>query len=308
MSKTKKQTIFIRDGAGHLLLSQSQEQELKKPDDLGYWGTPEVLSRYSSCCKSMLYRIKDRVYQCSTCGSMFDLRSSIANQTPDDAWFYMGPHPIIHTEFKKSSKCLSRRVVAQAFKPTHLTPPPAFSPAGGGGFSTQMRYYPKEWMYRSKKIPYKTPRIEITEEERKGLERWVPFFKALKESPKRVKNLGLTLLFNLPNFLLLGSLGLIGIFQVDLFFNALEQHRVIVDYNVKRLKRKRTLSDEQEKELRRLQTMQKTIKRKMDELKKTKIMMGGTAEDTGWRTVGDKRIYVGPKETDIPTEFEPTVV
>lgn len=293
--------LSIRD---KLIVSQDLNYEPIK----GYWGTPEVLSRYSSCCGSMLYRIKDRVYQCITCGHKFDLRSSIANMTPDDAWFYMAPHPV-YIEPKKSSKYLSRRVTSQqAFKPTHLTPPPAFSPAGGGGFSTQMRYYPKEWMYRTKKMPYRTPEIKITEEERKGLERWVPFFKALKESPKRAKNLGLTFLFNLPNFLLLGSLGLIGVFQVDLFFNALEQHRVIIDYNVKRLKRKRTLSDEQEKELKRLQIMQKTIKQKMDQLKKTKAMMGGTAEDTGWRTVGDKRIYVGPRETGIPTEFEPTAV
>lgn len=300
MNTTGRLMISVRDN-NRLLLSQMQE--LKKSNEPGYWGTPEVLSRYSSCCASMLYRIKDRVYQCSTCGSMYDLRGSIANQTPDDAWFYMGPHPILHT--RTSEKYLSKRVNAQAFKPTHLTPSPSFPLGGGGGgkgLSTPMRYFPQDWMYRTKKLPYKTPGVKITDEERKGLERWLPFFKALKESPKKTKNLGLTLLFNLPNFLLLGSLGLIGIPQIDLFFNTLHQHKAVIDYNVKRLKRKKTLTDEQNKEYKRLLSQQRIIRQKLEQLKKAKVAAG---EDTEWRTVGDKRIYMGPKEeTIIPTEFE----
>lgn len=303
MKVTKKQAISVRDDSGHLLLSQAQG--LNESSELGYWGTPEVLTRYSTCCASMWYRIKDRMYQCSTCGSIYDLHNSIASQTPDDAWFYMGPHPIIHTK-RSNEKYLSKRYVeAQAFKSPHLETAPSFSPgsSAGKGFSTQMRYDPTQNMYRSRRTPFKVPGIKVTDEDRKGLERWLPFFKGIKESPKKAKNLGLTMLLNLPNFFLLGALGLVGVPQFDLLMSSFEQHKAVVDYNVKRLKRKKGLTEAQNKEYKSLLLQQRMINRKMEQLKKAKVMAGG--EDSGWRTIGDKSIYVGPKqETEIPTEFE----
>lgn len=89
-----------------------------------YFGTPEVFTRYSPCCKEPWLRISDRVYQCSLCGKIYTPQTSIADQTPDDAYFYMAPHPV--RALSQRDKMIVKKALSvhaqQGKAPSYLTP------------------------------------------------------------------------------------------------------------------------------------------------------------------------------------------
>lgn len=89
-----------------LIFNKLPQQDVK-PLSVDF-GTPEVLTRYSKCCDAQLIPLEvetgHRLYQCSLCGIIYDYKSSVANQFPDDPLYYQAPHFVTALNKKQLSK------------------------------------------------------------------------------------------------------------------------------------------------------------------------------------------------------------
>lgn len=247
-------------------LSQRADLDQMRKDETtkNYWGTPEALSRYSPCCTAMLHRIEDGIQQCTLCGQVYYQSSSVANQTPDDPWFYQGPHPLISSPSKE-------RLAEQTVVLTR---------------------YGSSWFNRK------------DEEGRSGFERWIPFWKDIKDTVTLkkpinfAKNLSLTGLLAIP---ILGVGGLAALpFGLSMARDELKKHDLLTSEKVEQARGSlKKAQDTKEKEharrvLRRLIHDKGRIQKRLRSLD---LAAKRQEKDSSFITTPDGRVvYVGDKE------------